>query len=361
MKRCVMVSVCLYCPNTLHCVLRELFSCRRGFSCGILSFHFAIYDLKSFTKFSNASNSYRSSYRLACPEDFDQDHGLVLLLSFTNIKLAGALVEYRFFSVVIDHLDEVANKLVIKKLHGDFNIGLSRMHFYSHPNQKLQWTMLNWSNPGCVGKLDEFYQNDNDNFANLRDNYHHWWFTLTWKFCDSFQKQTDSEIKSYSEILSKWASENNLIIIKKGWTDQKKIRKSVTKTNDHLQHTSKSIPDIDDDAADINVDLGKRPKKDNFDSIHLEESSSDTVIYEQKFLEVKTDESHISKPVEDEIILSLIDGKDQATPVAGDDPKIEVTHKKEELMSEIFDDNFSHTESQWHPEDDDDNFLLSLI
>lgn len=66
----------------------------------------------------------------ACPEDFDEEHGLALLLSFSNLKLIEFLVDYDYFSVIIDEFNEVASKLVIKKLHGDFNIGLTQRSFY---------------------------------------------------------------------------------------------------------------------------------------------------------------------------------------------------------------------------------------
>lgn len=66
----------------------------------------------------------------ACPEDFDEEHGIALLLSFSNIKLVEYLSEYKYFSVVIDRFDEIANKLVIRRLKGDYNIGLTLRSFY---------------------------------------------------------------------------------------------------------------------------------------------------------------------------------------------------------------------------------------
>ncbi|KAJ8922914.1 hypothetical protein NQ315_001456 [Exocentrus adspersus] len=145
-----------------------------------------------------------------CPEDFDQEHGLAILLPFIHIKLLECLVDYDYFAVVIDDFDQVATKLIIRKLHGLYNIGLTVRSFYTHPDQKLQFTMLNWCNPGCVGKLADFYKVDNDNFANFRNNYRHWWFRLTWGFCESFQKPTDKEHQGYTKVLSKWARSNHL-------------------------------------------------------------------------------------------------------------------------------------------------------
>lgn len=67
---------------------------------------------------------------LVCPEDFDEEHGLALLLPFSNLKLTEYLVDYDYFSVVIDEFNEIASKLIIKKLHGYFNIGLTQRNFY---------------------------------------------------------------------------------------------------------------------------------------------------------------------------------------------------------------------------------------
>ncbi|KAJ8979974.1 hypothetical protein NQ317_013723 [Molorchus minor] len=145
-----------------------------------------------------------------CPEDFDQEHGLVILLRFTDIKLAEYLIDYNYLSVIIDNFDEIATKMIVKKLHGTFNIGLTRRNFYIDPNQKLQWAMLNWSNPGCVGKLTDFYEIDNDNFANFRDNYRHWWFRLTWSFSESFKEPTCEGKQEYMRTLSKWAVAYNI-------------------------------------------------------------------------------------------------------------------------------------------------------
>ncbi|VEN48919.1 unnamed protein product [Callosobruchus maculatus] len=134
-----------------------------------------------------------------------------ILLPFSCIKAAESLIDYDYSLVVVDHLDEVANKLVLRKIFGKFNIGLTRRSFYLKPDQKLQWTMLNWANPGCVGKLADFYEIDNDNFANFRDNYRFWWLRITWNFCESFQKKTDEEIEKYNQLLAGWASSHRLV------------------------------------------------------------------------------------------------------------------------------------------------------
>lgn len=67
---------------------------------------------------------------LACPEDFDDKHGVALLISFDDLNLLKDLVSYNFFAVVIDCFDEVAKKMIIKKLSGDFHIGLTTRNFY---------------------------------------------------------------------------------------------------------------------------------------------------------------------------------------------------------------------------------------
>lgn len=67
---------------------------------------------------------------LACPEDFDDQHGVALLISFDDINLLEPLIDYNYFAVVIDCFHEVAKKLIIKRTHGDFCIGLTTRNFY---------------------------------------------------------------------------------------------------------------------------------------------------------------------------------------------------------------------------------------
>ncbi|XP_074040746.1 uncharacterized protein isoform X2 [Leptinotarsa decemlineata] len=295
-----------------------------------------------------------------CPEDFDLKHGLVLLLPFTNIKLAEALVEYKFFSIVIDHIDEVATKLVIRKLHGDFNIGLSRRNFFAKPQQKLQWTLLNWSNPGCVGKLNEFYQNDNDNFANLRDNYHHWWFTLTWKYSKHFQPFSDDEIENYTEILSKWAVDNN-----------------ISPTKNRVKRRCYKKPKPKDDMIELNSQNIRNPIKNEHEMENKNanekvedpcssDSSSDTIIYETIGSEPQEDKilNDVEPINENSILLSIIDDGADLTPVENMDPEIQISRKKEELMTQIFDDDPCIYENQLQSEQadaDSTDFLLSLV
>ncbi|XP_066140177.1 uncharacterized protein [Euwallacea fornicatus] len=133
----------------------------------------------------------------------NRDNGAVLLLTFSNLKLVQSLTDLNFFSIIVDNCDEVVKKKALRKLQGSFNVG-------TEPNQKLQWSILNWSNPGCVGKIADFYQIDNDNFAQFRDNYKEWWFRLTWSFCNSFIKPSLEEKGNLSITLREWAKNHNL-------------------------------------------------------------------------------------------------------------------------------------------------------
>lgn len=59
------------------------------------------------------------------------------------------------------------------------------------PNPKLQFNMLNWAQPGCVGKASSFHA-DPDVFSNVRDNFRHFWCRITWDFCDSLEKEENN-------------------------------------------------------------------------------------------------------------------------------------------------------------------------
>ncbi|XP_050294424.1 uncharacterized protein LOC126734740 isoform X2 [Anthonomus grandis grandis] len=132
-----------------------------------------------------------------CPES-----NTVLLIGFSNIKLAQLLIEqgYMFQSVIIDKVDEVATKLITRKLHGKFNIGITYRNFYTCPDQKLQWSILNWSNPGKVGKLSDFYE----------DNYKDFWARMCWDFCDTFKQPSVKREKKLLQLLKNWAKKHHL-------------------------------------------------------------------------------------------------------------------------------------------------------
>ncbi|KAH1025265.1 uncharacterized protein LOC109540240 [Dendroctonus ponderosae] len=135
----------------------------------------------------------------------------VLLLSFSNIKLVESLLDIDNCTVVVvDKHDQIVSKRIMRTLQCNFNIGITFRNFYTEPDQKLQWTMLNWAHPGCVGKLADFYQIDNDNFNQFRDNYKEWWFRLTWSFCESFAKPTMEENGNLIINMREWAKDHNL-------------------------------------------------------------------------------------------------------------------------------------------------------
>lgn len=76
----------------------------------------------------------KTDFILACPQDFDNKHGVVLIISFSDLKLLEHLVDYTLFSIIIDCFDEIAKKPIIKKLSGDFHIGLTTRNFYVSTN-----------------------------------------------------------------------------------------------------------------------------------------------------------------------------------------------------------------------------------
>ncbi|XP_018570800.1 uncharacterized protein LOC108910610 isoform X2 [Anoplophora glabripennis] len=262
-----------------------------------------------------------------CPEDFDDEHGLALLLSFSNLKLMEYLIDYDFFSVVIDDFNEIASKLIIKKLHGYFNIGLTNRNFYTDPDQKLQWTMLNWSNPGCVGKLGDFYEIDNDNFANFRDNYRHWWFRLTWNFCESFKKMTNEERQEYAKTLSKWALSNNLknstnVKPEKSTRKRKQIeiinddkpsdttqKEKAKKKSDSVNKNSENQGEMLEEIKEENQTFEEKKKDQSKNSTETNsQSSQGTIIDEVPELERERDPNYVELPSMDEnpILNSII-------------------------------------------------------
>ncbi|KAF7265236.1 hypothetical protein GWI33_021344 [Rhynchophorus ferrugineus] len=157
------------------------------------------------------------------------------LLGFSNINMLKYFEKQDF--VVIDDIDMVANKTIIKEICGNFHIGLTSRNFYVYPDQKLQWLMLKWSNPGCVGKFADFQELDNDNFANLRDNYKEWWIRLTWTYCDTFIKPTENEKAQLEVVLNNWKQEQGLGILE---INNINLKKRKSKLDSRLKcHVSK--------------------------------------------------------------------------------------------------------------------------
>lgn len=329
-----------------------------------------------------------------CPADFDQMNKVALLLSFDYIKFVEALSEYNFVSVVIDHFDAIANKLIIKKLAGKFNIGLTRRNFYTNPDQKLQWTMLNWIHPGSMGRLKDFYEADNDNFANLRDNYHHWWLTLTWDYCDSFKKQSDDSQYSSNYVQN--------VKRKKGATSRKRnVKKVKSESSDEnsdnddtheinlslnqesckrkLQNKVTDICIAENDKSNLveykvecskeggscNKETNKNKEIYNF---QYSDSSDATVEYNVDapthlaLDSSATTETSFNKKLDvdddENILLNIIEGVNRKNSSEILDSQSQLELKKEELYSQMFEDI---PKSEIPSPDTSDDFLRSLI
>lgn len=71
-------------------------------------------------------------------------------------------------------------------------------------------------------RLIFFFRIDNDNHANFRDNYRHWWFRLTTHFCDSFKDIVGEEKVKYKKVLTFDFLHNYYLhesLINKSWHD----------------------------------------------------------------------------------------------------------------------------------------------
>ncbi|KAL3274084.1 hypothetical protein HHI36_015501 [Cryptolaemus montrouzieri] len=141
-------------------------------------------------------------------ENFDPCE--IYLITLELLKSSGILDSLDMFCIVVDELDAIASKLILRKMKGDFKIGLTTRNFYTNPDQKLKWSMLNWANPGCVGKLNDFYRIDRLHSLAFADNYKFWWLRLTWKYCVSFEQPSDEEKEEYQQKLKKWGETHEI-------------------------------------------------------------------------------------------------------------------------------------------------------
>ncbi|XP_056637614.1 uncharacterized protein LOC130445778 [Diorhabda sublineata] len=303
----------------------------------------------------------------ACPSDFDQETALVLLVSFEDIKLVETLVPNHLSCVIIDHFDIVATKMVIKKVDGDFNIGITRRNFYVNPDQKLQWTMLNWTNSTFLGRLVDYYEVDNDNFANLRDNYHHWWLTLTWDYCESFKRNLDDEddesqplqlIKKTKRIYKKTKQRSSSYATEEENTSKNKeeiIQKyGETAVINHLDsRTIEIIRTIENNVSNVHNNA-------EINNIKMNDSDSeDTIEYKPQDLDSSKTKMLYDT---DNVLLGIIEGTSSQTSFDKLDHDSQVNFKKDELYSQLFSDNpLPDTETNNSTRDSSEQYLLSLI
>ncbi|XP_066255291.1 uncharacterized protein [Euwallacea similis] len=235
----------------------------------------------------------------------------VLLVTFSNLKLLQFLTDLSFSSIIVDNCDEVMTKMALRKLQGSFNVG-------TEPNQKLQWLILNWSNPGCMGKIADFYQIDNDNFAQFRDNYKEWWFRLTWNFCDSFIKPSLEEKGNLSVTLREWAKNHNLshfllhekerkrrkrksVVLPKETNTEKLPKRATRLYNTTTKKTATAIKKVKETAV-----LKPSHSESNF------VNSSDTIIYKHENILAETTNDG-NRSSDEQVLLSLIGTKTFAT------------------------------------------------
>ncbi|EFA08727.2 uncharacterized protein LOC103313971 isoform X2 [Tribolium castaneum] len=241
-------------------------------------------------------------------DTYESNNKIALLVTHDCLKLCEGLLDCDFFSVIVEDLDQLALKRIIKRLNGTFNVGLTTRSFYTHPDQKLQWNMLNWANPGCVGKLNDFYEADNRNFERFDDNYRYWWMRLTWDFCESFEKPTDEETDTYERKISEWASQNDLNFPKK----QSRKRKHPPKTEPPPENDSSNDTIINEVPIDKYVKLPSMDESPIVTSIIKNfEISPEPILTRTSSLPYTQTHASYSKYEEDSVLFAFLDDKER--------------------------------------------------
>lgn len=141
----------------------------------------------------------------------DNTEADVYLVNTDSMEFAQQFTDIELFCVVIDDIDLVYNKRILRKLKGKMMIGLTMRNFYKNRNPKIMWHILNWANEGCVGKLKSFSRMDLDHFLRGSNPYRLWWLRISWIFCESYRKPSEEKEQNYNEKLNNWAEEHNLI------------------------------------------------------------------------------------------------------------------------------------------------------
>ncbi|XP_044252638.1 uncharacterized protein LOC123003734 isoform X2 [Tribolium madens] len=244
-------------------------------------------------------------------DNYESNNKTALLVTHDCLKLCESLLDNEFFSVVVEDLDQLALKRIIKRLNGRFNVGLTTRSFYTHPDQKLQWNMLNWANPGCVGKLNDFYEADNRNFERFDDNYRYWWMRLTWEFCESFEKPTEEEIDSYETKVSEWASQNNLSFHTQSKKQSRK-RKRTPKTEPPPENDSSNDTIINEVPIDKYVKLPSMDESPIVTSIIKNfEISPEPILTHSSSLPYTQTHANYSKYEEESVLFAFLNDKER--------------------------------------------------
>ncbi|XP_018330241.1 switch 2 [Agrilus planipennis] len=201
------------------------------------------------------------NFTVHCPKECiseDIKEGIIMT-SIHQTKVLQNLVERNFSFIVIEEFDLVSNKRIFKQLRGDFHIGLTTHNFIKEPNQKVFFEMINWTNPGVLGKFSQFCKDNIEHLQNFRWPYEKYWHRLTWNFCDTFTRPTVEEKKEYVERIKLWAKQEKVEInlsMHENIPKKRKYKKTQTKTE---QKEMQKAPFTSSDSSnDVVETLGKK-------------------------------------------------------------------------------------------------------
>ncbi|KAK9704386.1 hypothetical protein QE152_g28338 [Popillia japonica] len=134
----------------------------------------------------------------------------IVLVPHSDIKLLQTFEENDYSFIVVENFDCVATTRLFKRLSGQFNIALTKQKFMVDRDYKKIWHILNWTNPGKFGKLNDFPQFDRDHIDNLCNPYDDIWFTYDFAVGEYDLDKDQEEKEKLEKILSDWAKKNGL-------------------------------------------------------------------------------------------------------------------------------------------------------
>lgn len=271
----------------------------------------------------------------------------IILSTVDNLKwLKGA--ELDFFTVIIDDLDVVINKKFVKQIKGQYHIGITTRNFLKDPGQKLFRNMILWANPGCVGKLEEFCQEDDEHLNQNRCGYGEYWLRLTWSFCETFKKPSEEDLQHNQSLVNNWLKKNSV-----SYSSEKAPKSKVRKRKRESVTKEESNCELTDNAKDETPPQFSESKQ-------VPVNSQETIIYDY------TDDCPLLTSIinnDDVALTSKPEDTDNAQ--VSNEPKTVRSGSSEDILLSIMNDDFNCDddvrEEYSHNHSSSKNNVLSML
>uniref|UniRef100_A0A1Y1LE08 Uncharacterized protein n=2 Tax=Photinus pyralis TaxID=7054 RepID=A0A1Y1LE08_PHOPY len=316
MNPCIQVSAFLNALNSSISIEAPAIVLCTAHTFGIWHYHLSNYAGNGVTVLSERN----------CEQILQSKSLEIILSTVDNLKwLKGA--ELDFFTVIIDDLDVVINKKFVKQIKGQYHIGITTRNFLKDPGQKLFRNMLLWANPGCVGKLEEFCEEDDEHLNQNRYAYGEYWLRLTWSFCETFKKSSKDDLEHNQAVVNNWLYENDV-----SYSSEEVPKRRVRKRKRESVTKEVSNCELKDDVKDVTP-----PPPQLNESTQVPVNSQETIIYDY------TDDCPLlTSIINNDHVAPASKPEDTGNAAVSNEPKTVRTGSSEDLLLSIMSDDFNY-------------------